>query len=116
MGGKIYEEVNKKKIGKELKFIELEKAFGHFRLSRDKNGIKNLWENVLTSLGAFENRQSIPQGPSNEPHLILLQHVLQHVGQFWPKKFPFTRLLFQQMVLPIQLKVRMPQEVCLITV
>ena len=87
--GKIYEKVKKKKLGKELEFIELEKAFGHFRLSLDKNGIQNLWENVLTSLGAFENRKSIPQGPSNEAHLILLQHVLQHCWTILAKGISF---------------------------
>ena len=44
---------------------------------------------MLTSLGAFENRQSIPQEPSNEPHLILLQHVLQHCWTILAKEISF---------------------------
>ena len=48
--GKIYENVNVKKIGKELKFIELEKNFVKLRSALSSNGIQEVWENVLSDV------------------------------------------------------------------
>ena len=48
--GKIYENVNVKKISKELKFIELEKNFVKLRSALNSNGIQEVWENVLSDV------------------------------------------------------------------
>ena len=68
--GKIYENVNVKKIGKELKFIELEKNFVKLRSALNSNGIQEVWENVLSDVLLSEKGDNTKQ--------IVLQHVLQH--------------------------------------
>ena len=68
--GKIYENANVKKIGKELKFIELEKNFVKLRSALSSNGIQEVWENVLSDVLLSEKGDNTKQ--------IVLQHVLQH--------------------------------------
>ena len=68
--GKIYKNVNVKKIGKELKFIELEKNFVELRSALSSNGIQEGWENVMSDVLLSEKGDNTKQ--------IVLQHVLQH--------------------------------------
>ena len=59
--GKIYENVNVKKIGKELKFIELEKNFVKLRSALNSNGIQEVWENVLSDVLLSEKGDNTKQ-------------------------------------------------------
>ena len=68
--GKMYENVNVKKIGTELKFIELENIFVKLRSALNSNGIQEVWENVLPDVLLSEKGDNTKQ--------IVLQHVLQH--------------------------------------